>query len=959
MSRAYVLAESQGIFQPPDSQGNPAPRIWFKTGPVTERLVQRLVRVQLKTESCDPEQVVVTSNWRDSWFEICILASDAARELKRKGKRVLSWRSHSNMLASGDSGFVFGRESQLVGDIIAVQVCSPLSARGAYLGRGKLIVEERDEGIIDSVPRSVAKSCMPERSTETTITLSSTNNCEVHAVDDKLECRIWLKSPPLDKCTISNIHTVQLFTVSRGSGNFNFGGACSWSWFDILILDSPDAKSPKVVNGVSLVWKSHHNSLHNGPYEERRGDVLYWDNPLLFLDDGNVIAVRICARFPGWSNYVKEGHLLIGVKEIEAAKSITTSPLSICEPENLSFSNDSLETLGIPSEPAPAYSSPSTDSILEQRLGVDQTIESARPLRLLSLDGGGVRGISTLVILKEIMKKVTSEKDPRPCDYFDMIAGTSTGGLIALMLGRLHMTINECTEEYERLAKELFTRGRLGKFVGVVTTGARYDANILKNGIQDLLQRKLGDSEALMLEKDPLCRVLLMAARSDRLNRRTAAYLRTYDSPNAPPQKFPPFRIWEAARATSAAPTIFEEVRVGRHTFVDGGLGFNNPVQELVNEAFFLYGATRPIGCITSIGTGLGKNVPLHPISVIGFKHFVRGLVSVASGCERSHERMIANSLRLPPVGEQKYFRFNVGERVYSKWVEETVPDLFNNQLGTVIDKPEEDHFKAGHIHLDEYQRMHEFAALSRKYMAETEQQKLLQRCAKRLYPTTLTPTGVLIRGQMRTNEGMGELESQSLGDVCVAGSKLRETVNESLLIAKRLSSEILDIIVQDEDECGDPHLAVPTLNFEFGTPEDCTAVKRRKLKHRSASPCHSLGSVNEALAAKQGQKTKEFAILKGVRLYFTGRRVLEAQRRGPRVAPFQQLFVPLIRTHVSSWAKVRTRAPRDILSTMICFILIAVLVGLLVPQRSNNVDGFCALPIRRASTAGKCLIYI
>jgi len=73
----------------------------------------------------------------------------------------------------------------------------------------------------------------------------------------------------------------------------------------------------------------------------------------------------------------------------------------------------------------------------------------AVPLRILSLDGGGVRGISSLYILKELMEQITlqhiaenpdaEEVAPRPCDYFDLICGTSTGGLIALLLGRLDM----------------------------------------------------------------------------------------------------------------------------------------------------------------------------------------------------------------------------------------------------------------------------------------------------------------------------------------------------------------------------------------------------------------------------------------------------------------------------------------------------------------------------------------
>lgn len=60
-----------------------------------------------------------------------------------------------------------------------------------------------------------------------------------------------------------------------------------------------------------------------------------------------------------------------------------------------------------------------------------------KPLRILSLDGGGVRGISSLYILKEIMRQIAREHNannpqgpeisPRPCEYFDLICGTSTG----------------------------------------------------------------------------------------------------------------------------------------------------------------------------------------------------------------------------------------------------------------------------------------------------------------------------------------------------------------------------------------------------------------------------------------------------------------------------------------------------------------------------------------------------
>ncbi|KIJ50219.1 hypothetical protein M422DRAFT_159712 [Sphaerobolus stellatus SS14] len=77
-----------------------------------------------------------------------------------------------------------------------------------------------------------------------------------------------------------------------------------------------------------------------------------------------------------------------------------------------------------------------------------------------SSDGGGIRGMSELLILKEIMDRVQSQEKlsstPLPCEYFDMIGGTSTGGIIALMLGRLRMSINDVIDCYEQLTKAVF-----------------------------------------------------------------------------------------------------------------------------------------------------------------------------------------------------------------------------------------------------------------------------------------------------------------------------------------------------------------------------------------------------------------------------------------------------------------------------------------------------------------------
>lgn len=55
-----------------------------------------------------------------------------------------------------------------------------------------------------------------------------------------------------------------------------------------------------------------------------------------------------------------------------------------------------------------------------------------KELRLLALDGGGVRGLSSLMILEQLMQTIDPDHPPKPSEYFDMIGGTSTGGLVSL-----------------------------------------------------------------------------------------------------------------------------------------------------------------------------------------------------------------------------------------------------------------------------------------------------------------------------------------------------------------------------------------------------------------------------------------------------------------------------------------------------------------------------------------------
>ena len=86
------------------------------------------------------------------------------------------------------------------------------------------------------------------------------------------------------------------------------------------------------------------------------------------------------------------------------------------------------------------------------------------PIRILALDGGGVGGLSSLILLRGLMERVAVATDTstherlttRPSDYFDLIIGTGTGGICALFLGRLGMTIDSAISSYQEVANTAF-----------------------------------------------------------------------------------------------------------------------------------------------------------------------------------------------------------------------------------------------------------------------------------------------------------------------------------------------------------------------------------------------------------------------------------------------------------------------------------------------------------------------
>jgi predicted acylesterase/phospholipase RssA len=143
--------------------------------------------------------------------------------------------------------------------------------------------------------------------------------------------------------------------------------------------------------------------------------------------------------------------------------------------------------------------------------------------------------------------------------------------------------------------------------------------------------------------------------------------------------------IWEAARATSAAPTFFKRIIIGppgmREPFVDGGMGCNNPIKQVLSEAERIFPG-RYIACVISIGTGQVPSPGLLAPSLLN-KVFpfnvIPALKMITTECEVTAQE---TERRFKPVADF-YFRFNVTQGMQNvtlaQW--ERLPEVTTHTL--------------------------------------------------------------------------------------------------------------------------------------------------------------------------------------------------------------------------------------------------------------------------------------
>jgi uncharacterized protein len=269
------------------------------------------------------------------------------------------------------------------------------------------------------------------------------------------------------------------------------------------------------------------------------------------------------------------------------------------------------------------------------------------PKRILSLDGGGIRGILTLEYLSAIenmLKQRSGRKDFVLCEYFDLIGGTSTGSIIAAGLA-CGMSVDQLKRLYRELGNSIF----VNKFWRRGILAPKFPSE----PVQRALDAQLGAETTLDGDRI-LTGLMIMTKRLD-----TGSPWPLHNHPNA---RFAAqdgkLLLSHVVRASTAAPTYFEpqtieissrDGTVVKGAFVDGGVSpFNDPALQLLMLAVldghgFRWRPGKDNLLLISLGTGTSKKTFTSEEleKMVAAEQGLRSLQSLMDDCSRMNQGML------------------------------------------------------------------------------------------------------------------------------------------------------------------------------------------------------------------------------------------------------------------------------------------------------------------------------
>ena len=273
--------------------------------------------------------------------------------------------------------------------------------------------------------------------------------------------------------------------------------------------------------------------------------------------------------------------------------------------------------------------------------------------KVLSIDGGGIRGIIPAMVLAEIERRTGK----RIAEMFDLIAGTSTGGILALGLtkpgqdGGPEYSAKTLIELYEAEGGKIFSIPvwhRIHSGWGVAEE--EYPAT----GIEEVALKYFGEVRLAQAYKEVMVTAYEIEKRGPWFFKRRHAL--------DPARGFNPF-MREVARATSAAPTYFEPLQLkvgseGNLAFIDGGVHSNNPAMCAYVEARKIHPDENDF-LVVSLGTGeLTRNMPYEEVRGWGLALWAQPILNVVFDGVADTVDYQLRELLVSEGDDRRYYRF-------------------------------------------------------------------------------------------------------------------------------------------------------------------------------------------------------------------------------------------------------------------------------------------------------------
>ena len=280
-------------------------------------------------------------------------------------------------------------------------------------------------------------------------------------------------------------------------------------------------------------------------------------------------------------------------------------------------------------------------------------------IKILSIDGGGIRGIIPGTLLAEL-----EEQCGKPvAEIFDFVAGTSTGGILALGLTKPNdgngktpaFTARQLVKIYTEQGHRIFSRSVYQKFRA---GGNLLDEKYPASGIESVLQEYFGTTKLSQALKEVL-------VTSYDIEERSPYFFKRYKALNKPDKHDYPMQT--VARATSAAPTYFEPLKVytadrtETKALIDGGVFANNPTMCAIVEAKMLYPDAQDF-LVVSLGTGeLTTRLAYEKVKDWGLIQWAQPILNVTfDGVSDTIDCQARRLLPPTQAGMRRYYRFQV-----------------------------------------------------------------------------------------------------------------------------------------------------------------------------------------------------------------------------------------------------------------------------------------------------------